>query len=260
MTWALKRQIFYVAVLVAFFGFFGFLIFYPVFNKPPTCTDGFQNGEEIGVDCGGSCIRACTSEAEAVSVIWARSFEVVPGRYNALVYLENHNKDLAVTKIHYQFRFADESNVYLGRREGTTTIPPGRPFAVFERGISLPNSVPVYTTFQFTEVPTWINVPEGRLDQLKVLTGDIVLENEDSSPHLRATIKNNSLFTIPNINLIAILYDENHNAVSASSATIDRIFGQAERQIDFTWPLPFLKKIVTKEVLPVFDIFEAKIN
>ncbi len=128
MTWAFRRQIFYATIVILFFGVLGFLTLFPSFNKPPTCVDGRQNGDETGIDCGGSCLDACAFEADAVSILWARSFLVVPERYNAVAYLENHNKNLVVNKIKYQFRFADEDNIYLGHREGVAFIPPGRNF------------------------------------------------------------------------------------------------------------------------------------
>jgi len=41
-------------------------------NTPPTCTDGIQNGDETGVDCGGSscapCQTACTDNEVTVSI------------------------------------------------------------------------------------------------------------------------------------------------------------------------------------------------
>lgn len=260
MTWALKRQMLYVIVLLLFFGFFGFLIVYPAFNKLPTCVDGLKNGTESGVDCGGSCSRACYFEADTVSVLWARSFLVVPGRYNAVAYLENHNKSLVVEKIKYQFRFADKDNIYLGRREGVAFIPPGRNFAIFERGIEINNSFPVYTTFTFTETPNWISILESKINQLQIFVSDVRLENETTNPHLSATLKNNSLFIIPAVNVVVILYDENRNAVSVSSTYLDELKGEEEKTVDFTWPLPFLEKIITKEILPIYNIFGVKLK
>ena len=26
---------------------------------PPSCTDGMWNGQELGIDCGGPCVRGC---------------------------------------------------------------------------------------------------------------------------------------------------------------------------------------------------------
>ena len=118
-------------ILILFFSIFGFLKISPSLNKIPTCTDGKQNGDEIGIDCGGSCANACLSQVDAVFVLWVCAFEIVPGRYNAVAYLVNHNKNAVVQKVNYRFRFADANNVYIGKREGSTFIPPGGNFAVF---------------------------------------------------------------------------------------------------------------------------------
>src|SRR5882672_5248548 len=103
MTWALKRQIFYAVLLVLFISVFGFLIIRPYWDQAPTCTDNKQNGNETGIDCGGSCAKACLNQVDAVSVLWSRAFKIVPGRYNAVAYLVNHNKNAAVDKISYRF-------------------------------------------------------------------------------------------------------------------------------------------------------------
>ena len=195
MTWAFKRQVFYIVVLILFFSGVGFLIAYPVVNKAPSCFDNKQNGTETGIDCGGSCAIACLAQTDPVSILWARSFRVVPGRYNAVAYLENHNKNTAINKINYRFRFADENNIYIGQKEGSTYVPPSGRFAVFEPGINVGNSIPVYTTFEFTQTPQWITIPQEKINQLKVLVSDVVLENESTSPTLSATIKNSSFFT-----------------------------------------------------------------
>src|SRR6185503_16461572 len=116
MTWALRRQLFYLSVIIAFFVAIGFVVMYPSLNRAPSCMDGKQNGTETGVDCGGSCANACMAEVDDVSILWSRSFQVVPGRYNALAYLTNHNRNAVVEKIHYRFRFADKDNLYVGKR------------------------------------------------------------------------------------------------------------------------------------------------
>jgi uncharacterized protein YcfL len=260
MTWSAKRQVLYASVTILIVAFILFLIIRPYFNKAPTCFDGKQNGEEIGVDCGGTCQVACTFEVDQVSVRWARAFEVVPGRYNAVAYLENHNQDRVVNAISYRFRFADKDNVYIGKREGIAYIPPSSKFAVFEPAIDLGNSVPVYTTFEFTQNPTWINVTGTKVDQLKILVSDIKLENEDSSPRLSAFLKNNSLIEIPEVNVIAILYDAQGNAVNISKTYLDKIEGEESVQVNFTWPQAFGTEIVQKEIIPVFNIFSVKLK
>lgn len=260
MTWALKRQIFYIAILVLFFAGFGFLIISPYFNKAPICTDGKQNGDETGIDCGGSCANACSTQVDQISVIWTRAFRVIPGRYNAVAYIVNHNKNAAVEKINYRFRFADAKNIYIGKREGSTFVPPGGNFVVFEPGIDIGNSVPVYVTFEFTGIPTWLQVPQEKINQLKILISNIQLLDENTLPRLSATIKNNSLFTIPNVGVVAILYDAGGNAVSTSRTYLNQLSPLQNADINFTWPEPFSGTVVAKEIIPMYDIFSAKLQ
>ena len=260
MTWAFKRQVSDLFILIIIFGAFGFLIAYPFLNEEPTCTDGKQNGGETGVDCGGTCARACIAQVDPVSVLWSRAFRVVHGRYNAVAYLENHNQSTAVNKINYQFRFADANNVYIGKRDGTTFIPPSGNFAVFEGAIDLGNSVPVYTTFEFTGVPNWTQVSQDKINQLKILVSSIVLEGEETSPRLSATVKNNSLFTIPRVNVVAILYNEFGNAISVSQTYVENFAGEEVRNLTFTWPEPMGEAVFSKEIIPMFNVFEAQLK
>jgi hypothetical protein len=260
MSWALKRQIFYVFVLIAFFAVLGFLIIYPKLNKAPTCMDGKQNGLETGVDCGGSCALACIADVEKISVLWARAFRVVPGRYNAVAYLENKNPAAVVKKIKYRFRFADEDNIYIGKREGETYVPPSGKFAVFEPAIGIGNSIPVYTTFEFSEVPVWVQISEEKASQLKVFAKNIELVDQDTAPKLSATLKNNSLFMIPEVNVVAILYNEKGNAISASRTYVDLLRGEEEVDLNFTWPEPIIGKVIAKEIIPMFDMFLVKLK
>jgi len=260
MTWAFKRQIFYIIILFLFFAVFGFLIISPSLSKAPTCADNKQNGNETGTDCGGSCARACVAQVDAVSTLWARAFKVVPGRYNAVAYLVNHNKNTAVKKVNYKFRFADKDNVYIGKREGSTFIPPASAFAVFEPGIDIGNSIPVYVTFEFTETPVWLQVSQEKINQVKVLVSNIQLANEAASPRLSATIKNNSLFTIPNVSVVVILYDNSGNALSASRTYLSQLAPLENADINFTWPEPLTGAVVAKEIIPMYDIFSVQLN
>ncbi|MFH1608985.1 MAG: hypothetical protein ABH951_03165 [Patescibacteria group bacterium] len=260
MTWASRRKFFYLLIAGAVVLFFIYLIAQPYLNKVPTCFDGRQNGEEVGVDCGGKCQVACIFEVDKLSVIWSRTFEVVPGRYNAVAYLENHNKDQVVNSVSYRFRFADKDNVYIGKRDGESYIPPSGKFAIFEPAIDLGNSLPVYTSFEFTQNPTWINILGEKVNQLKLIISDIKLEDSETGSKLSADIKNNSLFQIPEIKIIAILYDEKGNAVTSSQTYLDVLDGEENRVINFTWPKIITEQIVLKEIIPIFNIFSVKLK
>jgi hypothetical protein len=257
MTWAGKRQLFYIFILLIFLFIVGFFVSYPYLHVAPSCFDSKQNGNEIGVDCGGSCALSCISEVEPISILWSRTFQVVPGRYNAVAYLENKNKNNAIDQIKYTFTFANENNVVISKRTGETFVPPSGRFAVFEPAIDVGGSVPVYTTFEFTENPVWTKVPQAKIDQLKFMINNINLENETTNPRMSASIKNQSLFVIPNLSVITVLYDAQGNAVSASRTYLNSLKAGESADINFTWPEPFSRPIVTKEILPMYNIFDV---
>lgn len=258
MTWAMRRQLFYTGILILIFGGLGLWIGYPHLNKPPSCTDGKQNGDETGIDCGGSCALACVATLDDLKVIWSRSFEIVPGRYNAVAYVENQNKNATVSKIKYRFRFADKNNVYVGSREGETTIPPSGKFAIFEPAIDLGSSVPVYTSFEFTQRPIWTQVSEDKIRQTKLLISDVRLEDESNLPKLYAKIENPFFLTISDLEVVAILYDASGNALSASQTYLEKLGPESTEELSFTWRGPMSKPIVVKEIIPIFNVLDVR--
>lgn len=260
MTWASRRQISYIFFLLLFLLGIGYFVVYQQLNKTPTCFDSKQNGNETGVDCGGSCALACANQVDKVSTIWTRVFKVVDGRYNAVAYLENHNKNIAVMKIKYKFRFSDKDNVYVGSREGETYIPPTGKFVIFEPAVGTGNAELVYTDFEFTEVPVWVQIREELVNQVKVFVLQNKLENEETKPFLSAVVKNNSFFRIPEVSFVAILYDDMGNAINVSHTFIEVLFGKETKTINFTWPEPFSKKVTTIEIIPMFNISSAKLK
>lgn len=217
--------------------------------------DNKQNGNETGIDCGGSCLKACLSQVDRVSVIWSRAFRVIPGRYNAVAYLENHNKNAAVNKINYRFRFADANNVYIGKREGSALIPPSGKLAIFEPGVDIGNSIPVYTTFEFTQVPEWVQVSQEKINQSRVLISNVILADETTNPRLSATVKNDSLSAVKNIDVVTILYDANRNAISASRTYLETLRGGEKKDINFTWPEPLASTVIFKEIIPMYNFW-----
>lgn len=259
MNWALRRQLFYLGVFLAGVFLFGFLIIYPAVSKPPSCQDGKQNGEEIGIDCGGGCPIACTFEAKPISILWSRAFQVVPGRYNAVAYVENKNQNKAIHRISYRFRFADRDNLYIGMREGEIFIPPSGKFAIFEPAIDVGNSVPLYTTFEFTSEPVWINVPKEKVEQLEISVSDIRPE-EGQNPRVFAKLSNNSLFHIRELGVVAILYDASGNAINVGSTYLEELAAEESREISFTWPEPFEGTVVAREIIPIYNILTAELR
>lgn len=220
---------------------------YFIFYKSPTCFDGKQNGEEKGIDCGGVCVNLCRSQYLEPNIIWARIIEVKAGQYNTLAYIENPNIDVGVDFISYSFKIKDNNGVLIYERKGDTFIPPDKFFAIFENEISVGERIPSKVIFEFTSDALWKN-KENKEAGLTVLNESI--SREESSPRIDATVGNKTLQTISQIEVIAIAYGSDGNALGFSRTFIDRLGKEETQDIAFTWSEPFKSKVEKIEIIP----------
>lgn len=256
MTWATKRKLQYLGGLFGFLMIVLFIFLYPIIFKKPTCTDGKKNGDEVGVDCGGACLRMCLDRTSEPVVLWSRAFPVVENTYNLVAFIENQNKNSGIKKIKYEFRIYDVNNRMIGRREGSTFIPPNKQFAIFEPTISFGESVVKSVAFEFIGPFDWIR-KEPTLNNLAMYVDKIVMGDDRYNPSLSAVIKNESIHDVPSFEVVSILYDENRNAINASKTVKDGIPSNSSSSVYFTWPLPLNSEPVIKEVLFSINPFEV---
>ncbi len=248
MSWASRRRTSYLFI------FFGVLfliaagVTYSFFSTPASCSDGKKNGTEEGVDCGGGCAAVCREKIIAPTVHFARAFEVLPGVYNAVAYVENANAGSGTKAIPYVFKLLDERGVLIVEREGVTYLSPNGISPVIEATIAVGARIPSQTQFSFTAEPRWERA-QSRIGE--VVVSDTVLDiDAGRAPRLTAVIRNTTVKAIENITLVVTLFDENRNAVAASSTFVPRLEKGGREEIVFTWPQPFSALPVQIDILP----------
>lgn len=220
-------------------------VYFGVFYESPQCFDGAKNGSETGVDCGGACTRICAAEVVPPRVVWAKSFRVVDGQYNAVAYIENRNQSAASPVVGYTFTLKQGSTT-IAERTGRTVLPPGSTYPVFEGRIAVPpGASPTETVLTLAPVDVWVPAVVGR-DQFR--TTDITLSGADASPRLRAVVENTTITPAREVEVVATIFDAEGNPVTASQTLVDELPGQAEREVYFTWPEPIAKTVRTCEV------------
>lgn len=256
MSWASKRQFKYFSYFLFFLLFILFLIIYPFILKKPTCFDGKKNGSEIGIDCGGSCSLMCKDTTLEPVVLWSRAFNVVDNNYNLVAFIENRNIDSGVLKASYEFRVYDEKNNLLGRKEGYTFIPPNQQFAVFESRFNSGESKIKTVTFEFIKPITWVKkIPT--IQTLPIKVKNIIFNNDKDTPSLSATIYNDSVYDIPEFDVISILYDAEKNAINVSKTHKGKLLSNNNLPVIFTWPEAFSDVPVTNDVLIQINPFSV---
>lgn len=255
MGWATQRRAtYFIGILVIF----AIVISIPVYfqlNKIPNCFDGKQNGDETGIDLGGSCDALNPADLDTMLVHWSRPFEVVSGVYDAVAYVENPNFKSGVSEIIYKFKLYDDNNILIVEKFGKTFIGPNEQFAIFEGGLNAGDRIPKRAFFDFAPDIDWqrIELEDKDIPQLSVRNQEVI--NLDTSPRLNATIVNDTPFPVENIDIVVILYGADDNAIAVSATIVDRIEQYGTKDISFTWQEPFFVTPVRIDVIPRVDLF-----
>lgn len=247
MSWASRRRSIYIAIVVAIALIIIVPILFSVFNKKPTCTDGKQNGNERGIDCGGSCPELCISQISDPVVIWSRSFKVSDGVYNSVAYVENPNFNASISKISYIFKLFDEENILIAERKGSTFISPNNVSPIFENTIQTGQRVPTKTFFEFSKTPVWTQSTDKN-EPLSI--SSTVLSRKDSSPRIDTVLSNNSITDIRDVEIVAIVFDKRDNAIGVSSTFVGLLPNRSSKNLVFTWPNQFESSVSRIEIIP----------
>jgi hypothetical protein len=260
MTWAGKRQMIIAGIVIAGIAVIGFVIFYPTLTKAPTCSDTKQNGGEAGIDCGGPCNNFCPVQVQPLIVKWYRAFPVVGATYSLTAYIENPNTNAIIKNIPYEFRVYDKDNKFLAVREGSTSVTPNGPFTIFEPGLNLGNRIPARVTFKFmNENPLWVKADATKLGKINLTTKDIEVTDTDSTPRVTATLVNNTTYGIRDVDVTVVLYDSDDNVIAVSKTYFSNVAKLSHYPLIFTWPKPFDRTVVRKEILTKFDLGNASL-
>jgi hypothetical protein len=236
LKWGARRQILYYGVGIILLAILAASAWRVFFYQVPMCTDGVQNGDESGVDCGGTCAALCPDTAHAPTIQWSRAFLTAPGIYTAAAYIQNNNVAVGAGAKHvkYSFQLLDKDNILVAEREGYVDIPPVQTVPIVETNINTGTREVARTFFNFetNNAPiSWSRVSPSSVQKVRIsATG-----NYDSG-RLSATIANDSYDDAKNITALAVLFDGDGVARAASKATIAKVPHRGEASVTFTWP------------------------
>lgn len=236
-----RKRIILGIVFLAVAIFIGVPLFF-IFYQKPSCSDNKLNGDEKGVDCGGSCQRLCS--AESLPLILKgdpRILTIAPDTYEVIAVIENPNQSAEIHRAEYIFKLYDATSVIPVKTiEGFTFVPKGKMFALFEGPFTLPSSIsPVRATLEWKNTTLTWKKSEGL--EPDIALRDIVLSRSSTTPRLDAIAQNRSLGSVSNIDFVALISDASGNIFAASKTFIDTLEVGEEEPIIFAWPRPFVQ-------------------
>lgn len=248
--WSSRRKKFIfglvIVALVFLVGIPAGLFFY----KAPTCSDNKQNGDERGVDCGGSCQLLCAVESlPIVQKGDAQVITVAPGVYEVVAIFENPNVDAEIYRANYSIKLYSAGNpVAVKIIDGSTYIPRNSSFAVFEGPFAFPDSVPQKASFSWDNNSLVWEKTEKSLPSVSIQSKN--LTNASTTPRLDISVLNKSLGNISNLELVVLISDKSGNVFAASKTFLDNLSAGATTPAVFTWPRGFENEVGLIDIIP----------
>lgn len=227
-----------MTIVVLFLTAISFLIFWKFWYSAPTCFDGVKNNDESGIDCGGSCSLVCRAEVIQPIIRWdPRLFEILPGIWSSLVYVENPNIDSEAVYVPYTLTIYDEQNDILIKREGATVLPKNKTVGIFDGSIIMPEGKkPRRAIFELGKNIVW-NKRISSEGKIKITHTPLL--RLQSAPRVEANVKNEDIKDLKNIELVIAIFDGQDNAIAASRTFLENLKKGESESVFFTWPRPF---------------------
>lgn len=257
MIWAQRRKMTYMLGLMLFLVLVGLSITHKATNTVATCFDQKKNGDEVGIDCGGGCLQYCPNELSEPKVRWVRSFEIAPGIVHSIAYIEHSYPTASSASFKYQFRLYDEKNSLITERTGTTYLGPMGKTAIVDTLIPVGNSSVATTRFSFKGSIPWQKVALS-FSQSVIKTDRNMLENFENGTRLTSTLENQSRYSFKDMEVVAILYDYNDNAINISKVLLPQLKALSNETVYFTWQNKIDPKNVSRiEIIPRINPFSS---
>ncbi len=244
--WAMWRRLQYSLGAVTLFVFLGTSIYYAFIYVSPTCLDQVQNGQEHGVDCGGTCARYCRFEISAPKVLWIEPFKIMDGQYNIVAYVENANTGIGTKSLPYVMTLEDSMGV-IQERSGTTVMPPKGIYPIFEGRVMTGDREPTKASITFIneDAVVWLPADIGR-DNFFLEERDF--EDTDFKPRLNTKVRSSLLNESKDVEIIATIFNSSGKPLTAARTVEEYFEGRSTKQVVFTWPQPIAKTLRSCEV------------
>ena len=233
--WAKHKRLLYIFSAIGILLSLSIYPLFKIFYVPPSCSDGKQNQMEVGVDCGGPCSVLCDSQVAPLKVDWVKVFSVSPGLYSVAAYVENPNRVAGVRNAPYRFTLYSADGAVVKEVEGRTFVDSRDRFVIFEPGIRFDGEVePVSADISFGDM-RWEVMQSSRLP---ITIKNRELKQTRTRPRLDATLVNNSVDDLFDLEAVAVVSDTEGKPVAVSSTFVDVLEKSSQKDIFFTWPSP----------------------
>jgi len=252
-----SKQFLYGGILVLIIGTVFLAVYWGSLFTPATCSDGIQNQNEEGTDCGAVCGISCEEKyPKELSYSNLQTFRV--GDFVSVYFdLINNNANFGLKNFKYKIDFYGFAKKFLGSAEGSSFIYPNQTKEIIEAGQKVLGEIKS-AKITFSDV-VWRPASDFRsirLENIGMKTG-----REGDFYVVSGKIKNIYNFIVPQVIINASLVDNFKKILGVSKTEINdlapfteqgyRVFIQIspglEKDIDFN-----LSGTYPKDIYPIY--------
>jgi hypothetical protein len=238
--------------------FLGFLtaLFFGFVYTAPTCTDGKQNQNETGIDCGGVCSQYCIADLASAPL----SFEevvLVPYTENssdAVARIVNPNGRAALKSANYTFTVYNGSGEVTATQKGELSLLPKEEKTILALGLSALEGSKIELTITneewiaFTDYDSAPNIIINR-QQFRLLSG------EAAYAEATGLVSNKSPYDMRALTVNVVLRDAMGKVISVNKTTMNTLQSGEERDFRLIWPRAFSGEVAKTEMTYDFNSF-----
>ncbi|HVY72569.1 MAG TPA: hypothetical protein VG984_00745 [Candidatus Paceibacterota bacterium] len=238
LSWSERRKYTYSGVVIVLLLILAYALYSSLFSAAPTCFDGRENGDEQGVDCGGSCSLLCEQQSKQPTIAWSRSFLVGSSTtngpanvYTSAAYVQNPNVGSGAHNVAYSFQLFDADNHLIVERSGVADIPPVPVVPIIVPNINTGSRVVARTLITFAGLPAWNLITAGSIPRIELSNQQLTSDGS----RLSLTLNNNTTTDAKNITVVGVLFDADGAALAASKSLVPVLAHKSTQDVVLTW-------------------------
>jgi len=251
MSWATRRRTAILIIVGAVVLAAAAVILIAALYEAPTCTDQKMDGDETGIDCGGTCALLCSADALAPKVTFTRALSPAPGRTDVIAYIDNQNPSSGVEDARFTVSLYGPDGILVASEQGTVDLPPHASVPVYVPDFFSGNQ-PVARAFLVLD-PASLQWMKYSSDRVKLATS-YELADEETAPRITAAITNPSAVPLYDVKVIATAFGADGNAIAASQTIVPQVPAAGSAVATFTWNAPFGAAVTRVDILPVLPL------
>lgn len=233
---------------------------YFLFRPTPTCTDGKQNQNETGIDCGGICANACleTVIGEPLIIREVVALPVDENVYDVVARIYNPNNTIGAESFTYTIRLLDSTGKEVAASSQTGWVLPQETKSLL--AFAVPTSAkPSKATLEITDVK-WERLAnyDGR-PKLGVYNKryEVGKQAGEYGGVVVGLVTNESGYDFRLVTIKVILRDKNGEPLAINQTDRRTFLEGQQHEFRLTWPTPFSGQVATVDTEVDADVYHS---